>query len=59
MISLILTIALVGLVLYLIDTYIPMSPPVKTLLHVVVVILVILWLLRLFGVGDIAVPSLR
>jgi len=58
MIALILMLIVVGVALYLVENYIPMSPPVKTVLRVVVVIVLVLWLLRLFGVGDIAIPRL-
>jgi len=43
------TLVIAGLVLYLVETYIPMSPPIKTILRVVVVIVLIVWLLRAFG----------
>jgi hypothetical protein len=56
MISLLLTLVVVGVILYLIETYIPMSPPIKTVLRVVVVIVLILWLMRVFGIGDFPVP---
>lgn len=52
MISLILTLALLGLVLYLIETYIPMDPTIRTLIRVVIVVCVILWLLRFLGFGS-------
>ena len=39
-----------GVVLYLVETYIPMSPPIKTVVRVVVVLLLIIWLLQLIGV---------
>ncbi len=56
-IGLILTIALIGVLLWLVNTYIPMAPPVKNILNIVVVILLILWLLSVFGVlGALDVP---
>lgn len=48
MITLIVGIVLVGLVLYLVNAYVPMAPPIKTILNVVVVLVVILWLVREF-----------
>lgn len=59
MISVIVTLVIVGVVLYLVDTYVPMSPPIKTVLRVVVVLLLMLWLLQAFGVADLALPRLR
>jgi hypothetical protein len=44
----------VGVVLWLINTYIPMEPRIKSILNAVVIIVVILWLLSVFGV----LPSL-
>ncbi len=58
MLMLILTLVVVGLLLYLVETYVPMSPPIQVVLRVVVVICLVLWLLRVFGIGDMAVPRL-
>ena len=58
LIELIIILAVVGLLVYLIETYIPMSPPFKIVIRVVVVLVLILYLLRLF-VGDIPLPSAR
>jgi hypothetical protein len=41
----------IGVALYLIETYIPMSPPIKTVIRVVVVLVLVLWLLRAFGIN--------
>jgi len=63
MIGLILTLVLVGVLLWAVNTYIPMDPKIKQILNVVVVILVVLWLLRVFGVlgggNDIPIPQVR
>lgn len=45
---LLVTLIVLGLVLYLVETYIPMSPPIKTVLRVVVVVVLVLWLLQTF-----------
>jgi hypothetical protein len=50
LIWIILILIVVGLLLWLANTYIPMAAPIKTILNVVVVIGVILWLLSAFGV---------
>lgn len=39
-----------GVILYLINRYIPMDGKIKSILNIVVVILVIVWLLRVFGI---------
>ena len=49
-ISIIITIAVVGLLLWLVDTYIPMDANIKRILQAVVVIALVLWLLSVFGV---------
>lgn len=59
MIGVLLVLVIVGVVLYLVETYIPMAPPIKVVIRVVVVLILCLWLLRVFGVGDIPVPSIR
>ena len=59
----VITLVVVGLVLWLINTYIPMQATIKKILNVVVVIVVILWLLYGFGVisggGDIRLPKVN
>lgn len=55
MISLIITLALVGLVVYLITTYIPMPAPFKTMIYAIVAIALILYVMRLFGIADIPI----
>lgn len=49
-IGLIITLAVVGLILWLINTYVPMDQKIKNILNIVVVIFVILWLLQAFGI---------
>ena len=49
-VSLLIMLIIIGVVLWLINKYIPMDGKIKTILNVVVVILVILWLLNEFGV---------
>ena len=55
MITLILIIVVLGVALYLIENYVPMSPPFKIVLRVVVVVLLVLYLLRAFGIADIPI----
>lgn len=50
LISVVLVLIIVGFLLWLINTYIPMARPIKTILNAVVVIVIILWLLSVFGV---------
>ena len=39
-----------GVLLWLVNTYIPMDSKIKSILNAVVVICVILWLLQAFGI---------
>lgn len=50
LINLIVILIAVGVILWLINTYIPMDHKIKSILNIVVVIAVILWLLNVFGV---------
>jgi hypothetical protein len=50
LIHLIIILAVVGVILWLINNYIPMDRKIRKILNVVVVIAVIIWLLSVFGV---------
>jgi len=53
--TLILVLVIIGVILWLINTYAPMDAKIKQILNIVVVIIVVLWLLSVFGfVGNIA-----
>ncbi|HLI79137.1 MAG TPA: Thivi_2564 family membrane protein [Candidatus Binataceae bacterium] len=48
----------IGLVMWLVNTYIPMMGAIKSLLNLVVFVVVLIWLLQLFGlIGPI--PGVR
>jgi hypothetical protein len=63
LITLVLTLIVVGVLLWLVNNYIPMDSKIKRILNIVVVICVVCWLLYAFGIlgrgGDIRVPQLR
>lgn len=63
LVSVVLTLIVVGVLLWLINTYIPMDGKIKQILNVVVVIAVVLWLLYGFGVlghsGEIRMPVIK
>lgn len=40
----------IGVLMWLINTYIPMMGAIKTLLNLVVLIVVVIWLLQIFGI---------
>ncbi len=50
LISIVLTLIVVGVLLWLVNTYIPMDAKIKKILNIVVVVVVVLWLLQVFGV---------
>ncbi len=50
--TIVIVLIVVGVLLWLINNYIPMDRKIKNLLNAVVVILVVLWLLKAFGVWD-------
>jgi len=50
LIQLVVALVVVGVILWLVNNYIPMDGTIKTILNVVVVIAVIIWLLSAFGV---------
>jgi len=56
MIILILSLALIGFLAYLITTYIPMPPPIRTAIIVIVVICMVLYLISVLGIADLPVP---
>jgi hypothetical protein len=49
MLNIILVLLVVGILLWLINTYIPMQGTIKNILNAVVVIAVVIWLLQAFG----------
>lgn len=63
LISLVITLIVVGVLLWLVNSYIPMDGKIKQILNIVVVICVVVWVLYAFGIinhgGDIRVPQVR
>ncbi|TVQ93278.1 MAG: hypothetical protein EA393_02395 [Bacteroidetes bacterium] len=50
LLNIVIVLIVAGVLLWLINTFIPMDRKIKSILNVVVVIVVIIWLLRVFGV---------
>jgi hypothetical protein len=50
LINLVIVLIVVGVLLWLVNTYIPMDGKIKQILNIVVVIAVVIWLLQVFGV---------
>ncbi len=49
LVGLILTLVVVGVLLWLLNNYVPMDGKIKKIINVVVVIVVVIWLLQAFG----------
>ena len=50
LIQVVVILIVVGVLLWLINRFIPMAGSIKTILNIVVVIVVVLWLLNIFGI---------
>ena len=50
LINLVVVLIVVGVLLWLVNTYIPMDGKIKRILNIVVVVAVVIWLLQVFGV---------
>ncbi len=48
--QLVITLIVVGVLLWLVNRFIPMQSSIKSILNAVVVIVVVLWLLNIFGI---------
>ncbi len=51
-VTLVIVLIVVGVLLWLVNTYIPMDGKIKSILNAVVVIAVVIWLLSVFGLLD-------
>lgn len=52
LLTIVIVIVVVGVLLWAINSFIPMDGKIKSILNVVVVIALVLWLLRAFGILD-------
>ncbi len=63
LISVVLTLIVVGVLLWLVNTYIPMDGKIRQILNIVVTVVVVIWLLYAFGVlghtGEIRLPMVQ
>ena len=58
--DLIILIIVIGVLLWLVNAYIPMDQKIKTILNIVVVVILCLYLLRIFGIlGALNAPIER
>lgn len=63
LLSLVLTLIVVGVLLWAVNAYIPMDQKIKNILNIVVVIAVVIWCLSAFGLfghmDSVRVPQVR
>jgi hypothetical protein len=52
LVGILILLVVVGVALYLVNTYVPMAAPIKTIINVVVVLVLVIWLLGAFGLLD-------
>ena len=52
LITMVITLIVVAVLLWLVNTYNPMDGKIKKILNIVVVVVVVLWVLNVFGVLD-------
>ena len=50
LLTVLIVLVVVGVILWLINNYVPMDRKIKSILNVVAVIVVVIWLLQVFGV---------
>jgi hypothetical protein len=64
LLNLVIVLIVVGVLLWLVNQFIPMEPRMKSILNAVVIICVVLWILAIFlggfgSLGNIRVPTVR
>ncbi len=63
LVDLVIALIVVGVLLWLVNSYIPMDAKIKNILNIVVVVAVVLWLLSVFGVlgamSTVSVPRVN
>jgi hypothetical protein len=63
LLAIVITLIVVGILLWLEETYIPMDATIKKIIRIVVIIVVVIWLLQVFGVfgylGNVKMTPLK
>ena len=63
LLNVVITLIVVGVLLWAVNNYIPMDGKIKNILNIVVVVAVVIWLLYGFGVlnsgGEIRMPEIK
>lgn len=50
LISILITLIIVGFLLWLINNFIPMDGKIKKIVNIIVLVVVVIWLLKAFGI---------
>jgi len=58
-VPILVTLVIIGVILWLVNTYIPMAPQIRTVINVVIVLMLCIWLLNIFGLTNYTVPVRR
>jgi hypothetical protein len=58
LVEIILILVVAGLIMWMINTYIPMAGAIKSLLNIVVFVVLLIWILQTFGLIG-AIPGLH
>lgn len=53
MIEVLVVLVVVGICWWLIETYIPLPEPIKTIIRIVLVLFLVVWLLSVFGIVNV------
>jgi len=63
LVDIVLILVIAGLIMWLINTYIPMAAAIKSLLNIVVFVVLLIWVLQALGIiggiGGLRIPALR
>ena len=61
MLGVVFTLVVIGVLLYLMENFVPMNATIKRLIYIVVAICVVFWLINVFGLlsYDVPVPRLH
>ncbi|HEV2170022.1 MAG TPA: Thivi_2564 family membrane protein [Candidatus Binatus sp.] len=63
LLNIVVILTVIGLVMWLINTYIPMAAAIKSLLNIIVFVVMLVWVLQTFGlmgeIPGVRMPPLR
>jgi hypothetical protein len=54
LISIVIVLIVIGVLLWLVEAFLPLDPTIKRIIQILVIVVVVLWLLQLFGLLDMA-----